>query len=94
MEASRGSKKPGYTAPPNQSNIDTNDGRQCQAVVAQAIEQYTDRHNFNFSEEGAKDLRTLSTCNPSNLYKIFQSSPETGLPTGLVETNGQRYGIN
>ena len=45
------------------------DGRRAQSIVAQAIEEYTDRHNFNFNEEGARDLKTLANCDPATLFR-------------------------
>ena len=62
--------------------------------MIRAIDEYTDRHHFNFSEDGAKDLKTLSACNPPNVYKLFGSSVENGLPSSQVQTNGQNFGIN
>lgn len=53
-----------------------------------AIEEYTDRHHFNFSEDGAKDLKTLSACNPANMQKLFGSTLENGLPSSAVAQNG------
>jgi hypothetical protein len=84
MKESKGNKRPDSSLP-NQSGFESRDGRQSQSIVSKAIELYVDRHNFNFSDEGAKDLNLLSTCNPATLFKQFQSSPETGLPASKVE---------
>ncbi len=45
------------------------DGSQAQKIVAQAIEEYTDRHNHPIGQGGAKDLQTLSTCDPQRLFQ-------------------------
>jgi hypothetical protein len=43
------------------------DPLKAQGIVAQAIEEYTDRHNSKFAEEGARDIKTLSNANPQAL---------------------------
>ena len=70
------------------------DGTKVQSIVAQALEEYTDRHNVNFAEQGAKDLKTLSTCNPASLPQLFRSNVEAGLSPAEVTANGQKYGVN
>ena len=50
-------------------NMAAKDGSQAQKIVAQAIEEYTDRHNHPIGQGGAKDLQTLSTCDPQRLFQ-------------------------
>lgn len=45
------------------------DGNRIQQVFIRAIEEYTDRHNSNFGEVGAKDLLTLSEANPQSFFQ-------------------------
>lgn len=45
------------------------EGNQCQRLVIKALDEYTDRHNSNFSEVGAKDLMTLSEANPRGFFQ-------------------------
>lgn len=45
------------------------DGSQAQKIVSQAIEEYTDRHNHPIGQSGAKDLQTLSACDPQKLFQ-------------------------